>query len=188
MGQRYGEVCLPEFRKRIGYVSTWIFDHVYRSCLVDGVVASGIDGTTYHTEGLTAELAKRVGRHLKDWGCADLTGRRFGEISSGEQFKVMLCRALINDPALLILDEPFSSLDVGARVKAYQMLTQVAQGTRPPQIILVTHHFEDIIPVFTHGLFLRQGKIIKRGRKKLIFSPAVLDQVFGVKSVRLNEF
>ena len=188
LGETFGHVCLPDLRKRIGYVSTWIFDHVRKDYAVEGVVASGIEAATYHGGNWSAPLKRKVVRHLEALDGRDLAGRRFGELSSGEQFKVILARALINRPALLILDEPFAFMDIGSRVKAYHLVARIARSPSAPQIVLVTHHLEDITPVFTHGLILRQGRIITRGRRDSVLSRKNLQEIFGWASTGRGDF
>ena len=186
LGRRYGRTCLPELRRGIGYVSTWIFERTRGHYTVKGIVASGLDASICHRGQYDPQTHKKVCDILDSFSCLDLLEKTFNELSSGEQFKVILCRALINRPALLILDEPFALLDIGSRQKAYLVLEHIARGVSAPQIILVTHHLEDIRPFFTHGVIMQKGQIIKKGKKNAVLTGKTFKQVFDLENYTLS--
>ena len=95
------------------------------------------------------------------WG--SIGDRPFGVISEGERQQVLLARALMSDPELLLLDEPFAGLDLGARERLLARLVTLAGDPDSPPIVLVTHHCEEIPPGFTHGGLVRGGVLMAVG-------------------------
>ena len=96
-------------------------------------------------------------------GVGELGDRPFGVISEGERQQVLLARALMSDPELLLLDEPFAGLDLGARERLLVRLTALAADPGSPPIVLVTHHCEEIPPGFTHGGLVSGGELVAAG-------------------------
>ncbi len=179
MGETYGKTNLPELRKKIGYVAPWVPKHVRSGETVIEVVAAGTQGGTAYHETITPALRSKVRARLRALGCLHYEFTPFENLSSGEQLKVAIARALMADPRILILDEPFSALDMGARYSLYDFLTRLARSPKAPALLLVTHHREDILPLFTHGLILKEGRFAACGKKKDVLTPAVLKKVFG---------
>ena len=188
LGELFGQTNLPELRARVGYVSPWIFKRMPQETIVEDVVASGFDGSVGSFGRKSKAIQKSVDRQLRFFGCQALRSRTFGTLSSGQQLKIVLARALVHEPGLLILDEPFSLLDVGARVDMYHLISRLASSRHAPQLLLVTHHREDLLSVFTHGLILKGGGIHAQGKRKNVLSPTVLSKAFNVPELSLERF
>ncbi len=180
LDERFGRTYLPDLRKRIGYVAPWIFKRVRNFVPAGDVVASGEDASIGICEKPSADLKRRVLKQARFFGCDDFLDSPFGQLSSGQQLKVILARAMVHEPEILILDEPFSLLDIGSRAGIYGLIEQLAVKKNGPQIILVTHHLEDIRPVFTHGLFLKDGRIAEQGAKARLLNAKLIAKTFGV--------
>ncbi len=99
---------------------------------------------------------------------------------------VFIGRALMAKPRLLILDEPCAGLDPVAREHFLEFLQRLGTRRGAPALLLVTHHVEEIMPVFTHALLLRKGRGIAAGTKKETLTSALLSKVFGA-SIALEE-
>ncbi|KPJ84133.1 MAG: hypothetical protein AMS17_16635 [Spirochaetes bacterium DG_61] len=182
LGRRFGEVYLQELRANIGYVSPWIFKHMREYIPVEHVIASGTDASVGYFDNLTKPLEKKIDELLTFFHCSELQGRTFGTLSTGQQFKVMLARALMNEPRIIILDEPFSLLDVGSRIQMYQYIETICRSEGSPQVIIVTHHFDDLISVFTHGLLLKEGSIYQKGFREHVLRKEVLSGAFDIST------
>ena len=91
-------------------------------------------------------------------GVAALADRPFGVISEGERQQVLLARLLMGEPGLLLLDEPFAGLDLGARERLLARLGSLATDPATPPMVLVTHHVEEIPPGTTHALVIAGGR------------------------------
>jgi iron complex transport system ATP-binding protein len=117
--------------------------------------------------------------HLRLVGIGALASREWAFLSQGEKQRVLIARALISRPKLLILDEPCAGLDPVAREKFLKLVDRLARGSRGPTLILVTHHVEEIVPAFTHALVLRRGSVHAEGTKESAVTSAVLSEAFG---------
>jgi len=109
-----------------------------------------------------------------------LGDRPFGVISEGERQQVLLARALMSDPELLLLDEPFAGLDLGARERLLVRLTALAADSGSPPIVLVTHHCEEIPPGFTHSGLVSGGRLVASGPLPEVVTSERVSACFGV--------
>jgi iron complex transport system ATP-binding protein len=121
-------------------------------------------------------------------GVAGLRNRPFGAMSTGEQRRFLLGRALINDPDTLLLDEPTSGLDLNACFQYLDIVRGLMQAGKT--IILVTHHIHEIPPEVSRVVLLKQGAVIADGEKSTILSSAQLSDLFDtpIELVRANGF
>jgi iron complex transport system ATP-binding protein len=94
---------------------------------------------------------------------------------------VLIGRALIANPRLLILDEPCAGLDPAAREHFLQFLQKLGRGKTSPTLILVTHHVEEILPVISHALLLKGGKTLAMGEKGEVMTGKLLSAAFSTR-------
>jgi len=115
---------------------------------------------------------------------SSLKYKKIETMSSGEIKRFLIARALVNNPKVLVLDEPSNSLDIASSVKLHKTIRKIlASGTK---ILLVTHLVSDIIPEINRFIFLKSGKIFADGKRKIFFTSDKLSLLFGVK-IALNE-
>lgn len=182
LGHRLGAVELRELRKSIGWVSSSLSER-YRERMGDtakGVVISGkyaSVGLEYQT-GVTKEDEERAEELLARFEADYLADQPYNQLSNGEKQKVLLARAWMAKPKLLILDEPCSGLDIRAREDLLATIDQIGATPDGPTMIYVTHHIEEIMPSFTHALFIKDGRIVTKGEKKSVLTDAVLEETF----------
>ena len=170
---------LLKCRKRIGWVSSSFFDKYYSREAVMDIVLSG----QYGTLGLNGYVPVKA-RHLamtllEELHLGDKAGHAFDMLSKGQRQNVLIARALISQPDVLVLDEPCTGLDVYNRQYLFQTLDDLAQE-KQLTITYVTHCAEEIRPLFEQCLFLKNGRVFAQGRTKDLFQPetlsALLDQ------------
>jgi iron complex transport system ATP-binding protein len=98
-------------------------------------------------------------------------------MSSGEQRRIMIARALVHEPEMLLLDEPSNALDIAAQREFREALRRVArQGTG---IVMVTHHLADILPEIDRVIMMRDGRIAADGPKEELIDAGRLSALFG---------
>ena len=112
-------------------------------------------------------------------GIGHLLDRGIRYLSSGEMRKVLIARALIKSPKLLILDEPFAGIDGGSRNKIAESITElVRQGL---QIVLVTHRAQEILPFISNILFIKNGKVLMQGERNDVLTTKNLSRLYDAK-------
>jgi iron complex transport system ATP-binding protein len=124
----------------------------------------------------TAQL-RRARALLREFGLQHLRTKCMLAMSFGELRKVLTLRALVHDPELLIFDEPFDGLDAASRQDFARALGYIAD--RGTQLLVVTHHLDDLPRCITHGLFLQRGKIVTAKEWPLVRQHATVRKMFG---------
>ena len=180
-GEKFGETDWRELRKKIGLVSSSIRQLMsdYEPALL--TVLSGKEALIdVWGEGSPNDRA-RARKILKQVECEYLADRPWQVLSQGERQRVLIGRALMAKPKLLILDEPCAGLDPVARENLLQFLQRLGSRKDSPTLILVTHHIEEIMPVFSHALILKSGRIIGTGKKLSTLTSVLLSGAFDAK-------
>jgi iron complex transport system ATP-binding protein len=192
LGETIGRVDARELRRRIGYAGAGLEAAIDPALSALDVVVTARHaalGPWWHM--FTDEDRRRARQLLAEIGAAGLADRPFGLLSTGERRRVQIARALMPDPDLLILDEPGSSLDLGARETLVRDLAGLAERTRPAAIVLVTHHLEEIPRGFRHALVVSDGRSIAAGAIGDTLTGTALSAAFGMPidvAVRAGRF
>ena len=177
-GEKYDENNVLALRRRIGWVSGSFYDKHYTKESVLDIILSGKFGTLSLNYGVNLDdvvLAQKIAREL---GIGELLSHSFDMLSKGQRQNVMIARALMSNPELLILDEPCSGLDVYNREHLFQSIRQLSE-IEGMAIIYVTHYTEEIIEVFDQALLLRAGRIFDKGRVDELFQSKSLQEFLG---------
>lgn len=191
LGHRYGEADWRELRKRIGLVSSSVRQLMAEHEPALETVVSGkyamIEywGSPVEAGEPSVTDRKRATQILKSVDCSHLAARPWRVLSQGERQRVLIGRALMANPPLLILDEPCAGLDPVAREHFLQFLEKLGRRTGAPTLILVTHHVEEITPAFSHVLLLKGGRVLAQGGKSDVLTSELLTRAFEVP-VRLQ--
>ena len=167
-----------DVRKRLGMVSHDL-QHQYMDRVTGlKVILSGFYASigTYGYQDYSYEQLARADEMLKQMGVGWLRERRFGEMSTGEQRRCLLGRALVHEPTALVLDEPTSGLDVTATFHYLDLVRAHIQKGKT--LLLVTHHIHEIPPEVQRVVLLKQGKILLDGEKRAVLTDANLSALF----------
>ncbi len=179
LGRRYGECDLRELRKTIGWVSMALEYRIPRRDTALETVVSGIDaslGVYRAFEPQEWDRAREVLEHVNGLSTADQT---FDTLSQGEQQRALIARALVNRPALLVLDEPCAGLDPAARASFLADLGNLAQRPDAPTIVLVTHHIEEIGPWVSHVHALKDGRTLAQAPIAQVLTTDILSDALS---------
>jgi iron complex transport system ATP-binding protein len=178
LGNLYGSVDLREVRKRIGYISQSLLEKLTLRDPVWEVVATGEYGYLRFYEQIPQNVEDKARAMLAEVRLSHVQDQPLGTLSQGERKKVMLARSLMTDPSILILDEPCSGLDLYEREQLLQSVNDL--GKRDLAMVYVTHHIEEIVPVFSHIALIQQGQILAQGEKKQVLSAELLENAYDV--------
>ena len=172
-GQKYDASNILDIRKRIGWISSSFFDKYYHEERVLDIVLASLTGALgMPIEVENAQLAK-ARLLLTKLGLKDKIDNTFEMLSKGERQHVLIARAFMTDPEILILDEPGNGLDVLARERLLATIQELAAG-KETTIIYVTHYPEEILPSFDNALLLRNGAVYQAGATKELFTTEVM--------------
>ncbi|WP_214369683.1 ABC transporter ATP-binding protein [Pseudonocardia sp. H11422] len=181
LGERLGRVDVFELRTRIGLSSANLGLRVPGDETVsDVVVSAGYGVLGRWRERYDDTDTDRARFLLGALGVDHLAGRAFGTLSEGERKRTLIARALMTDPELLLLDEPAAGLDLGGREDLVGRLSALALDANAPASVLVTHHVEEIPPGYTHGLLLREGRVVAAGLLDDVLTDENLSTTFGL--------
>jgi iron complex transport system ATP-binding protein len=179
LGGEYGRIDKREHRKQIGVVSAALFGNLPPNDTALDVAASGIHAMIGKLGALDPSDLARGARALERVRATACTAKPYGVLSQGEKQRVMIARALVNDPNLLILDEACAGLDPVAREQFLADLGRLAGEPACPTQIHVTHHLEEIPPFVTHALVLHEGRVLRSGPAASVLTSETLTAAFG---------
>jgi len=147
---------------------------------IDAVVAGFFSASTlWPNLHVTAEMRERAHEALQLMQATHLEAKLVGEMSAGEQRRIMIARALVHQPEMLLLDEPSNALDLAAQRELREALRRVAQ--QGVGILMVTHHLADILPEIDRVIMMREGRIFADGAKAELLRAEKLRELFGVE-------
>jgi len=179
LGEKFGACDLRRLRRAIGWVSHSLEQRVRGEDSALETVLSGFDASFGIYREFGPEERRAAERALSTVGAAQVASRLTGRLSQGERQRVILARALVGRPRLLILDEPCLGLDPAARADFLADLARLAESPRCPTLLLVTHHIEEIGPWVKRVLVLQDGVILAAGRPSEVLTSSVLSSAFG---------
>jgi iron complex transport system ATP-binding protein len=180
LGERLGRVDMSDLRSRVGLSSSALAQRIPGHEVVrDLVVSAGYAVLGRWREKYEAVDNERAMDMLESLGAEHLADRTYETLSEGERKRVLIARALMTDPELLLLDEPAAGLDLGGREELVARLGDLAADPDAPAIVLVTHHVEEIPPGFSHCLLLSEGQVVATGLLTDVLTAENLSAAFG---------
>ena len=185
LGKTYGRSDWRELRKKVGLVSSSVHQLMPEGETALAAVVSGklaMIGQWGEVADADRSTAVKILHRIE---ASSLVERPWLHLSQGERQRVLIGRALMADPRLLILDEPCAGLDPVAREHFLQFLERLARSKSAPAMVLVTHHVEEITAAFSHLIVLKQGQVIAAGPRRNVLNSKTLSAAFDAQ-VRLT--
>jgi iron complex transport system ATP-binding protein len=171
---------VQELRKRLGVVAAELPGASTGHTSGQDAVVSGFfsSSTLWPNLHVTDAMRMRALEALEVMEAQYLSDKRVEEMSAGEMRRVMIARALVHRPEMLLLDEPMNALDLRAQKDLRETLRRVAQaGTG---LLLVTHHLPDILPEIDRVVAMRDGRVVGDGAKETMLTSSYLTGLFGI--------
>jgi iron complex transport system ATP-binding protein len=180
LGERLGRVDMSELRARVGLSSSALAQRIPGNEVVrDLVVSAGYAVLGRWRERYEDVDYNRAVDMLESLGAEHLAHRTYETLSEGERKRILIARALMTDPELLLLDEPAAGLDLGGREELVSRLADLAADPDAPALVLVTHHVEEIPPGFSHCMLLSEGQVVAAGLLADVLTGDNLSATFG---------
>lgn len=173
-----------ELRSQLGIISNdlqqrFVAGHSAGRIRGDDAVVSGFFATQGFLINLEVTPAMRTlgAEALARLEASHLATKWLDQMSTGEVRRVLIARALVNQPRALVLDEPSAGLDVAARHRFLEIVRRLARaGTT---LVLITHHVEEIIPEMERVVLLQGGRVMDAGSKQAMLTDERLTALFG---------
>jgi iron complex transport system ATP-binding protein len=162
LGEQLGRTDVRVLRRRVGYASAALAAQFRTDLTATDVVVTAKNAALepwWHR--YTDDDRSRAVDCLERMGVGGYRNRPIATLSSGEQQRVFLARTLMNDPDVILLDEPSARLDLGGREQLVAALHELTAQSTP--FVLVTHHVDEVPPGVTHALLLRDGSVLAQG-------------------------
>jgi len=180
LGEQLGRTEVTELRSRVGLSSVAVAGRIPGDEVVqDLVISAGYAVLGRWREKYDPEDFERAADTLESIGAEHLAERTWGTLSEGERKRVLIARAMMTDPELLLLDEPGAGLDLGGREDLVARLGDMAMDPDAPATVLVTHHVEEIPPGFTHAMLLAEGEVTAMGLIDEVITSDNLSRAFS---------
>ncbi len=175
---RLGLTARARLRQRIGYVPQLLAERSEIPLTVREVVAIGRCGVRGLCRRLTGEDFAVIDAWLDRLGLAALADRGYGEVSGGEQRKTLIARAMVQQPEILMLDEPTANLDLGWRERIVELVEELHSGRRLT-VILVCHELEVLPPACGRVVVLRDGRLLADGPPDAVLHDGLMAELYG---------
>ena len=176
-GNEFTSDNVLEKRKKIGWISSSFFDAKYRHERVRDIVLSGKFGTYGIDWDISSKDENRVKDLLTALGLEDKQHLSYDRLSKGQRQNVLIARAFMGKPEILLLDEPYSGLDVLAKARFMELLENLMQN-QDLTVLFVSHEINDVSKSFANTLMLRNGRGFAQGKTEDLFQTANLSAFF----------
>jgi iron complex transport system ATP-binding protein len=179
LGEQLGSTDVRQLRRRVGYSSAAMAAQIRQELKAEDVVMTAkfaaLEPWWHRYDDADRDRAREC---LERMGVGAFAGRSVGTLSSGEQQRVLLARTLMNDPGVLLLDEPSARLDLAGREQLVGALSELTLDPAAAPLVLVTHHLDEVPPGITHVMMLRRGEVVARGELDTTLTAEALSECF----------
>lgn len=182
-GQTYGQVELARVRRGVGLIEPSRSPMFDERMSVREVVATGLFGTIrlpLHEE-IPPKAKSRIKAEIRSFGLGRLANAAFSQVSTGEQMKALLARAMIGKPRLLLLDEPTAGLDMGARAACIGVLDRLLSRSDHPTVVMISHHLDELPSAVDQVVLLKQGRVFGDGPPAAVLTSAKLSRLLDCR-------
>lgn len=181
LGETLGSTDVRQLRQRVGYLSASLAASLRPQLTARDTVMTAKNAALEPWWHIYDDAdATRALDCLERMDVRHLAHRTVGSLSSGEQQRVLLARTLMNDPGVIVLDEPSARLDLGGREQLVRALSSWTTDPNAPPIVMVTHHLDEVPAGMTHVLMLKSGRVLVSGPIESCLNETALSECFDV--------
>ncbi len=185
LNQTLGQTNVHQLRQRLALINPASLNAgtpiVLPRLSATDAVLTGLFGTVALYQPVTDDQRDHARHLLTKVGLQHHLDQPFGTLSTGEQRRCLVARALVKQPELLILDEPTAGLDLAGREQVLAVIEQILAAPHPPTVLMITHHVEELSPRTQHVILMRDGRFTQQGPPADIITPEHLSETFGCK-------
>jgi iron complex transport system ATP-binding protein len=180
LGNLFGETDLNELRRSVRMIQPAGPYDIDAELTAREVVLTGFFGTLGLYDFVNDDMNADAERVLRRVGLAGQSEQPYSTMSSGERVRSLIARALVQRPALLLLDEPTAGLDLLAREQVLATVEALFRSNESerPTVLLITHHVEELPPATSQVLMLSDGKVAAQGEPGAVLRSEVLSEVY----------
>lgn len=170
-----------ELRKQIAVVSESVRNLINANLTGMEVIVTGERTHLNIFSDITDEEKSRAQAMAEQTGVTALLDKPFRVMSTGERQRILITRALMDEPKIVVLDEPCTGLDFAGREWVLHTIERVARWENAPSLLLTTHHAEEMTTVFSHALLIKNGTSFAQGLMDDVFTGKNLSELFGME-------
>ena len=169
-----------DLRKKIGFLFKEMEQRVNIGVTLYDVIISGFSGTfnSRYSKLLSEREKIKIDNLINEWGLNNIISNEFKSLSDGQKRRALLARALVYEPDILVLDEPFCNLDIKSNFILTRNLSKLIEQS--VNIVYVTHNLESILPKTNRVILIKEGKIFKDGSPHELVTSKILSYLFNI--------
>ena len=169
-----------DLRSRVGFLFKEMEERVNKGVRLYDVIASGFTGSfnSKNIGSLTTKEKSKIENLINEWQLNNIINNEFYSLSDGQKRRGLLARAVVYEPNILILDEPFSNLDIKSHFILNKNLNKLIK--KSVNILYITHSLESILPETNRVILIKNGMIIKEGLPQKIINSKTLSDLFNI--------
>ena len=169
-----------DLRKKVGFLFKEMEQRVNIGVTLYDVIISGFSGTfnSRYSKLLSEREKIKIDNLINEWGLNNIISNEFKSLSDGQKRRALLARALVYEPDILVLDEPFCNLDIKSNFILNRNLSKLIEQS--VNIVYVTHNLESILPKTNRVILIKEGKIFKDGSPHELVTSKILSYLFNI--------
>ena len=173
------KINIWEIRKKIGFLFKEMEQRINNGVSLYDVIISGFSGTfnSRYSKLISEKEKIKIENLINEWDLEDILNSEFNSLSDGQKRRALLARALVFEPNILVLDEPFCNLDIKSISILNQNFNKLIE--KSVNIIYVTHSIESILPRTNRVILIKKGKILKDGSPKELLNSKILSDLYN---------
>ena len=169
-----------DLRRKIGFLFKEMEQRVIKGVRLYDLIASGFSGTfnSRYSILLSETEKKKIENLINDWELNNIIDKEFQSLSDGQKRRALIARALVYEPSILVLDEPFCNLDIKSNFILNKNLNHLINNSL--NIVYVTHSLESILTSTNRVILIKEGRIINDGKPNEIINSDILSDLFQI--------